>query len=288
MRLPLNILVNRVCDASCPFCIENTNGSDRRNLDERVLMNSISSMFQRDMIQDILLLGGEPIHHPYIIEVIRNLPIPPIITTNAQRLTTDRFFLEEISRLSIRAINFSIPHHSQKIRQDIMKYRSFNNGQLRDTVGILNERDIPSRMNTVLLKSHTSSLKDIEEMISFREEMGFKEIKFRELIGHDEHIHDFINDDVLSFNKQEYTPVPVTELYQKYHEFGGSHLWKITESGTSVFFNTPSDFAISGGFDKEGNRYHRILFNDGKIGYSWRRDDGIYTLQQLFEIEERL
>lgn len=270
-KLTLNVLLTKKCNADCHFCIEKTIENTKDSIDWKHFTKIINQLIKEELVSDVLLLGGEPLYFKGILNLIESLTLPPIVTTNGHRLIKDEIFLNKFNKLKIKALNISISHFDKQKRKELMNVKSFDNLDLKKT---LKHIPFPLRINTLLIKNYIDSIDKIEEMAKFCKYVGAQELKVAELIGRNEKIHDFIHLDVIQFNSQNYVEIPDPLSREKCHLHGGSFLWK-TIDNVKIFFNSPPDYSLSGGKDNEGNFYHRVLFNDGLLGYSWRRKDSV-------------
>jgi molybdenum cofactor biosynthesis enzyme MoaA len=273
-KLPLNVLLTKRCNADCLFCIEKTvlKTKDARTWQD--FARDINLLIDRGMVTDVLLLGGEPLYFEGILDLIKALKVPPIITTNGHRLVSDPKFLAEFSTLKLRALNISLSHFDEAKRAELMQRHLFTNQSLKTAL-----KGLPFniRINNLLLKDFIETESDITQMAEFCSDLGVAELKVGELVGRSTAIHDFIENGVVKFNHDHYAPIPVKELFDLCHVQGGTFPWK-SIAGVSVLFNAPPDIALAGGKDTTGSHYHRVLFNDGLLGYSWRRDDGVMRI----------
>jgi MoaA/NifB/PqqE/SkfB family radical SAM enzyme len=271
-KLPLNVLLTKKCNADCRFCVEKTKEKTKNRLTWSDFAEAINTGIEHDAVSDVLLLGGEPLYFCGILELIKVLKIAPIITTNAHRLVSDRTFFDEFCNANIKALNISLPHYDEKKRSKIMGSLLFSNEEIKK---VLRRLSFDVRINTLLVKDYINTLSEIEKMAEFCAEIGASELKVGELTARNPSIHDFIRDEVTIFNRDHYVEIPVPEFRDECHKNGGTLFWKKI-AGVSVYFNSPPEKALSGGKDESGKYYHRVLFNDGYWGYSWRRDDGLF------------
>lgn len=277
IMLPLNVLLTKRCNANCMFCVEKTVEDTKDNLTWRDYTTIINQMIDEDMVTDVLLLGGEPLYVKGIIDLIHSLKKPPIITTNAHRLVHDKGFREEFSKLPIKAVNISLPHYDDNGRSELMGSYLFSNRALQEA---LQHLPFSLRVNTLLIKGYIDNVSEIERLANWCIEMGVTGLKVAELTARRPEIHDFIRNEVIEFNRDHYIPIPDPKLRETCYKEGGTVFWREI-SGCSVFFNAPPDKALSGGKDRTGNFYHRVLFNDGLLGYSWRRADHLLLSDDL-------
>lgn len=265
MKLPLNVLLTKRCNAACVFCVEETktNTPDRHSWQE--FAAEINNLIEQGLVSDVLLLGGEPLYFRGILELVNALTIPPIITTNGHRLIHDSGFRSEFSKLKLRGLNFSLPHYAERQRTRLMGQLLATNQQLRETISQL---PFPVRVNTLLLKNYIDSLTEVQVMAYFCQSIGAKELKVGEVTARNPAYHDFIQEQVVRFNSDHYVPIPDAQCWQECHKQGGTSFFADID-GVRVFFNAPPDYV-----DKS-KPYFRVLFNDGALGYTWRREDGL-------------
>jgi MoaA/NifB/PqqE/SkfB family radical SAM enzyme len=237
----------------------------------------INKAVGQNLVEDILLLGGEPLYFDGIIELIQALNKAPIITTNMHRLVAEKDFLYELSRLRIKALNISLPHYDENKRAKVMGRFLFTNMELATA---LSELSLPVYVNTLLIKGCIDNIAEIERMAEFCSENGAIGLKVRELTAINRNIHDFVSPEIIEFNRNHYIPIPVKSLYAQCHKNGGTFFWKNIHN-IPVVFNAPPDRAMKGGRDITGKHYHRVLFNDGFWGYSWRRHDGLFQISEV-------
>ena len=273
----LNMLLSRVCNYDCAFCIEKTKEDTRDDSSLDTFLRKANHLIDSSLVDEVLLLGGEPLYYRGIAELIRGLHVKPIITTNGYRLL-DESFTRQIDLGRIKAMNISLPHHDHSKRQEVIRTPCLSDEELEKVV--LNA-GMPVRMNVVLMRDYIGTAGEIDMMIEFARALGITSIKFGELTGVDGSTHDFIDPEVLRFNQSQYCPIPIQEMREVCHEKGGTHFYKNIR-GIDVFFNSAPDFALAGGRDKRGRYYHAVLFNDGKLGFSWRRQDGLYEDENEF------
>ena len=148
-KLPLNVLLTKKCNARCRFCVEETNErtTDRLNWQEFAL--KINSMIGRKEVTDVLLLGGEPLYFPGIIDLVRALEVSPIITTNGHRLAHNPKFLHDFKILPLQALNISIEHYDPKKRDLLARTSLYENDEI---VAAVKQLPFPVRINFLLLK----------------------------------------------------------------------------------------------------------------------------------------
>lgn len=272
------MLLTRRCNYDCSFCIEKTKEDTQDNSSLETLLGKANYLINHQLVNEVLLLGGEPLYYKHIFDLIGGLNVSPILTTNGHRFLDDSF-VKQLDFERIKAVNLSLPHYEETKRREIM--RSNESLTNEEVTKIVSRIPVPVRLNVVLMRNYIGSEEEIGRMIEFASSIGIKSIKFGELTGINEATHDFVAEEVLRFNQAQYRQIPIKEMREKCHALGGSHFYK-NISGVDVYFNSAPDFALSGGRDKNGKYYHAVLFNCGFLGFSWRRADGIYKDEREF------
>lgn len=266
------MLLTRNCNYDCTFCIEKTEENTRDNSSLEIFLKKANHLIDKSLVDEVLLLGGEPLYYKNIVEIIDGLHIQPIITTNGYRVLDDSFYAR-LDFGKLKAMNISVPHYNWNKRKEIIRKPCLSNEELKEVV---RRAKVPTRMNVVLMRDYIRSQDEIHKMIEFAQSVGINSIKFGELTGVNKSTHNFVKDSILKYNQSQYCPIPVKRMYDVCHELGGTHKYK-TINRVEVLFNSAPDFALSGGKDKQGKYYHVVLFNDGMLGFSWRREDGLYN-----------
>ena len=265
VKLPLNVLLTKRCNVACKFCVEETKIKTPDLLNHKDFAKRVNTLIAEGKVSDVLLLGGEPLYFKGILELIQALDIPPIITTNGSRLVQDPAFLKAITKLKVRGFNISLPHYSEKQRLRLMGKLPATNAQLKE---VIRELPFKVRVNSILLKNYIDSLTEVQMMAYFCKSIGAKELKMAEVTARNPLYHDFIQDDVVAFNQAHHIPIPDVPCRQECHTKGGT-AWFGEINGVQVYFNAPPEK-----IDKD-KPWFRVLFNDGALGYTWRREDGV-------------
>lgn len=280
-KLTLNVLPTRVCNADCPFCIEKTKADVQAERPAKDIAADINALTDAGLVSEVLLLGGEPLYYRGLEELCKSIKIKPIITTNGCRLMDDPRFLKRFSKLPIAALNISVPHYEPDKRVALMRYKGFSNQALFAALRVLT---MPVRINTLLVKKYIDSLTEMGKMILFARQAGVKELAFKELTASDPALHDFIADPVLAFNAKNY--VRIKEICDACGVKGNTVTWK-TVAGLKVLYTGTATRDLSTrdheDFIRKYGPVQRVLFNDGKIGFTWRREDGVKTVSEMIQ-----
>jgi molybdenum cofactor biosynthesis enzyme MoaA len=149
----LNILLTRMCGNDCLFCIEKTKEDTEDDSTLDTFLRKANHLIDNSLVDEVLLLGGEPLSYGHIFEIIEGLHIKPIITTSAYPLLDSSFFTQ-MDFQKIKAMNISVPHYDQVKRREMMGGPCLSDSDLSDIVGKVG---IPIRMNTVLMRDYIGS-----------------------------------------------------------------------------------------------------------------------------------
>ncbi len=270
-QLPLNVLLTKKCNYRCPFCIEDTKRESNGTLEWISLAKTVNQMIDTNLVNTILLLGGEPLYYPHIVQFIESLNVKPIITTNGYRFAKDQGFVEEFARIAskVESINISLSHYSEEKRRELSGTgRSFSNAELKDSLRKI-KKNTSLRINTLLIRNYIDSSEEIKKMTDLCKFLGVKTLRVRELIGKDTSITKYVKERIIRFNANSYVHFPPEEYVNEDNE-------------VQVLFDTLLT-SLPGAKDGDGKYYQRVLFEDGMIGYSWDREgDGVFDSSELF------
>ena len=147
----LSIVVTNKCQFRCPYCI-NSETDMKSDLPVDKAIENIKKLEAKYGIKEAILLGGEPLLHPNILELIKRLRTETSmiirLTTNGKKLVdTDNEFLTKLFDKDYGLHGINISYHNED-------FISFN--QLTATIQqikIIN-RDIKIRINTNIWKGN--------------------------------------------------------------------------------------------------------------------------------------
>ncbi len=290
-KLLLNVLLTKKCNLKCKFCVEDTCTKTPDSMKYSDFIVAINRLVDAGLVSDVSLLGGEPLYFgdsfTDLLLLIKDLKMQPFLTTNGSRLYRDEnyraMFINSINS-DLKCLNVSIPSYDHNEREALMG-ESMPNYIVTRALEAITSSGIKVRLNVPLIKGGVDSMTKIDTMTHFAAGVGAKEVKFNELTARSE-MHDFVKPAVRRFCIDNYIPIPVPHMATDCHEIGGTHYW-LDKYGVSVYFNASPDISMAGGRDKDGNYYHRVLFNDGKVGHSWRRADGVVNWSEIAAISDK-
>jgi molybdenum cofactor biosynthesis enzyme MoaA len=278
MKLPLSVLLTKKCQAACKFCIEKPKKYGRDLLKSDGFIYWINKMIDRNMVSNILLLGGEPTLFPNIIPMIDNIKLPSILTTNGEIFIKNGRFRKNLIDSNLEALNISIHHYKEHPRHFVTGAQLFSNLDLYHAISDLTiKQNRKITINTLLIKDYIDSMEKITKMINFVGSMGLTQIKFARLTGDKQK---YLQKDIHSFIESSKVQIDeVNTVIEKNRQHNGRILWKIYKSVKVYLQPVPKDT-----FTERGYAEHRILFNDGMIGHSWNRDDGVVRIEEYMRV----
>ena len=170
----LNVKIINECTGSCNFCIERY-GYKPNSISVEELIR-ISNELQA--YQNVLILGGEPFLYKDLAQYLRGLHKREVyITTNGTAF--DRQDLTELSRY-LTAVNISIHSFDEEVNRDFLHTRA-DFQQIKDAIQIFQQKNVPVRINTILMKGGIDSSEKMLNMIDFVKDLGSSWIRFSEL-----------------------------------------------------------------------------------------------------------
>ena len=152
---------------------------------------------------DLTFTGGEPlIKWRDIIEILKRLEqdntlIDISIVTNAQLINDD--LLDAIDKYPGKTkFNISVHHTNAEQYHEITipKNKKNNFGLIKSNIKKIVEHGIYTKLNFVVLRNVNTSIKNLNEIIEFGEELGVNRVKFLELL---------ITDKLIKFYKYHYS-----------------------------------------------------------------------------------
>ena len=194
----LSIVVTNNCQKNCSYCINNETDKSL-NLNIYKAINQIQKLVKRYHVKEAILLGGEPLMHPNLFELIKQLREDSglefiRLTTNGILLNNETFIKQLVDKnRGIQGINISyhnndfINLHQLKLAvETIKKYNS----------------NIKIRINTNIWKNNLDSLKHL--LIHINKLNFVDEIRISNIIPKDSFSVNSINhdNDLILFNDE--------------------------------------------------------------------------------------
>lgn len=266
----LDVLLFRKCDAHCPFCIENTIENNHNDRSAEIIVNDINRLIESGIVSSVRLLGGEPMDYPQLEYVCKNLKLKPSITTNGCTFIKDHGLIKVLNPL-LKTVNISIPHYSEAKRKYLMGYRGFSN---RELFQAMKKVSIPTRMNTLLIKGFIGDRREINKQVLFASKANFSEIAFKELVATDTSIHNYINPNVVMFNHKHFVKIDKLWTNILVKKTNGSFIKVLFAPAT---IDGIQDYALP-----------LVLFNDGKLGQSWKRAKALPNVDIFLKIQSNI
>lgn len=115
----LNLIVTHECNLKCPFCVDQYRG-ESLYISEQDVKKALDFARDSGHIKDILLIGGEPTLHPYIVEIaktVKEYGFNCIMTTNYK-------LPDVVKELDGIVDSFNISYYSQKTLPKQSEFKS--------------------------------------------------------------------------------------------------------------------------------------------------------------------
>ena len=198
------ISLTEQCNYQCFFCheegLEMGKKWNSKSIDDiyKLCKRAISNGYT-----DLTFTGGEPlIKWRDVVEILKRLKqddttIDISIVTNAQLINDE--LLEAIANYPGKTkFNISVHHTNADQYHEITipKNKKNNFGLVKANIQKIVERGIYTKLNFVVLRDVNTSLNDLNEIITFGEQLGVNRIKFLELL---------ITDKLIEFYKYHYS-----------------------------------------------------------------------------------
>jgi pyruvate-formate lyase-activating enzyme len=171
----LDLKLTNKCNGKCPFCIEQ-GGYAPKELDDPKKMADIINA--KD-IKTLLVLGGEPLLYPKIIELLSYIrkDLDIFMTTNGSLLTPE---LGKALSPYLKGMNISLHHSTSSKNMELTKVELPEEGAiLYKAIHAFGVDKV--RINCNLVKGYVDSDAEVKKMIELCKKMGIKRIRFAEL-----------------------------------------------------------------------------------------------------------
>lgn len=172
----LDVKIINECNGNCEFCIER-GGYEPQRAGVKEMISATNALPD---YKKILILGGEPMLYPYLLEYVKGIYTPDreiFITTNG---TVGQAKVWEALAPYLKAVNFSIHAPTEEENSEILG-TPFILGRVFAAASILNRARVGVRINTNLMKGHIDTWQRAQDMISLAVGIGANEIRFAEL-----------------------------------------------------------------------------------------------------------
>jgi len=171
-----NISVTNLCNATCDFCnFAHDKGfvTDRRTLDARRFVEGLALLKARANVRFVTFMGGEPLLHPRIVELVRNatdMGIQPTMVTNGWLLPPK---VDALADAGITTLFISIDSHDALVHE---RNRGLKGccARIREA----NARLIARGVTPIASVAMTRLVTDYPALARFCVELGFAAITF--------------------------------------------------------------------------------------------------------------
>lgn len=189
------------CNYNCVFC--HNEGGPRvagKSIGQGQIQEIVTQARKRGFEEKITLSGGEPLYHKdigKIIEVLPNILNDCIVVTNGSLIRSI-----EINKLKTFDFHINIPSFVPRAYKYLTGQSTFHLYDIIDNCLSLLQNGIDVDVNYVLCNGINTDYKDLSLAISKSKDLGFRSIRFLELLPTNDAIQDlyFPFEDLLNLN----------------------------------------------------------------------------------------
>jgi molybdenum cofactor biosynthesis enzyme MoaA len=200
----LSIYSAQVCNARCPFCVEELRPASRGTelalqktveRDDRNYLERLERVLEelRPLDPSVSVTGGEPSKDPRLPETLRLLAArrarKRTLTTNGSGLLDRREgkrVIDWVASSGVRHLNLSRAHPADHRNSRIMALREgLSPAGLREVIGRAREGGTRVRLSCVLLRGEIEDLAGIRSYLEFASGLGVDNVIFRQLMKAD-------------------------------------------------------------------------------------------------------
>lgn len=178
----ISIVATNACQCACPYCINSATDHSKHLLVEKAMRNINKLVGYINIKPEVIILGGEPLMHPYILELVRRLRTMEYggvralgkirITTNGIRLINNKDFIKDLVNpdCGIEGINISF-HNEDFMTLDELRW-------IYHVIKISNP-NIKVRVNTNVWRGNLDNIEALQKhlhSISFVDEVRVSNI----------------------------------------------------------------------------------------------------------------
>lgn len=200
----LSIVMTNKCQCKCSYCI-NSETDQSSELPIEKAFNNIKELVSKYGIKEAIILGGEPLMHPQILEFVKMLRLESglemvRLTTNGIKLK-DTSFLEQLIHPEFGIQGLNISFHGKESFIPVQFYRLF---AIYKDIKAINP-NIKVRVNTNIWKGNLDKLDDLLYYLNHLVPSICDEVRLSNLIPKDDFSVNLINkNDYLGLTVEEY------------------------------------------------------------------------------------
>lgn len=172
------LIVTESCNAKCRYCLASMTPKPGQNQSLKSVEQAARKA-KENGAKEASISGGEPLLDPKILEKIRivkkyfekiNLQTNGILLTNPKRLKT----------AGITHVIINLPSYNKKTYEELTGVKKYEEviTNIKEAV----KEGLNVRINTVLVKKHTSDHAHCLKMIEFSKQLGIRELTFTQLV----------------------------------------------------------------------------------------------------------
>jgi len=178
----ISVVATNACQCSCPYCINSATDHSKHLPIDKAIRNIQSLVGYINNEPEVIILGGEPLLHPAILDLIKELRTMKYcnfkalgkvrITTNGIKLKSNNDFIKALvdSDYGVEGINISF-HNEDFMTLDELRW-------VYDTIKIHNP-NIKVRVNTNVWRGNLDNIEELQKHlrdISFVDEIRLSNI----------------------------------------------------------------------------------------------------------------
>jgi len=192
MNPQFDIMVTTVCNARCPFCVQEATFKPTQAAEEAFLtaLRTHFAEFRRQGGRRVVITGGEPLLFPQtvlrvlgILAEFRDLEVKAVYTHGRhllRRLSADgRTVAEALRDAGLGCVNLSVHHFDNDVNCRIMRLPV--EPTVERMAAQLRKIGLPFRLDLTLQKDGVASLDDLLRYVEWGFSLGAKDIYVREL-----------------------------------------------------------------------------------------------------------
>ena len=180
IRLQLSIVLSRLCDARCPFCIAAPT-EDPRALEMTALEKTLRLLQKEDRVRGISITGGEPFLHPELLDQTVSLIFRIFGYAMEITLDTNGTGLRHLSRIRelshVDTVHISRHHWLDEKNEALFGRPMPTAVELRRTVSSVGIRDL-FVLNCMLLRGFVETPEDARRYLDFAIDLGVSKVSF--------------------------------------------------------------------------------------------------------------
>ena len=159
------LTLNRACNFRCPWCYAQNTEYEKSKTMSLDLAKKLIEFAKTMGVKTIVLIGGEPLYHPHLMEIlefIKEQKMPVTIATNGYRLH-DKNFAKELENVHYGALGFSIKAANREQHKKLTGTDTFE--EILEAMANIREAKLKVGYSTVINRGTIDNLEEFAYMI---------------------------------------------------------------------------------------------------------------------------